>query len=82
MTKPGRNGRIHGTLASIAIVVWMLLVSTLTVNNHFELSRLSADIEARIGALELRLSGLPAIDAAPNNAPSNLMPEPDPRRMR
>lgn len=82
MTKPSRNGRIHGTLASVAIMVWMLLVSTLAVNNHFELSRLSADVEARIGALEFRLRGPTESDAAPNNVPPNPAQEPDPRRMR
>lgn len=37
MTTPNRNGRIHGILATIAIPVWMLLVSTLAVKSHFEL---------------------------------------------
>lgn len=82
MTTPSRNGRIHGILATIAIPVWMLLVSTLAVKSHFALSRLSADVEARIGALEFRFHGPAASGAAPNNVPSNPAQEPDPRRMR
>lgn len=82
MTKPDRNGRNHGILASIAIVVWMLLVTTLAVKNHFALSRLCTDVDARIGALEFRLYGPAEPDAAPDTIPSNLLPEPDPRRMR
>jgi len=82
MTTLQRNGRILGILASIAIVVWMLLVSTLAVKNHFALSRLSADVEARIGALEF-WSGRPGEpDAVPGDIWPTPAPEPDPRRMR
>lgn len=69
---------MHTILASVSIVVWMLLVSTLAVKNHFALSRLNAHVGARIGALEHWLDG----PAAPDTIPFNFAPEPDPRRMR